>query len=142
MSDSLDERIIAALREDARLSSTALARRLGVSRATVHNRMARLEREGVITGYTVTLGEAYRAGQVAAHVLVEVEQRLTAQVTGQLGRISEVQALYAISGDYDLIVVLSAPSTGALSQLLDRISELRGVLRTKSSVILETKLQR
>jgi DNA-binding Lrp family transcriptional regulator len=104
--------------------------------------MARLEREGVITGYTVTLGEAYRAGQVAAHVLVEVEQRLTAQVTGQLGRISEVQALYAISGDYDLIVVLSAPSTGALSQLLDRISELRGVLRTKSSVILETKLQR
>ncbi len=142
MSESLDDRIIAALREDARLSSTALARRLGVSRATVHNRMARLEREGVITGYTVTLGEAYRARQVAAHVLVEVEQRLTAQVTGQLGRISEVQALYAISGDYDLIVVLSAPSTGALSQLLDRISELRGVLRTKSSVILETKLQR
>jgi len=142
MSDSLDERIIVALREDARLSSTALARRLGVSRATVHNRMARLEREGVITGYTVRLGEAYRAGQVAAHVLVEMEQRLTAQVTGQLGRLNEVQALYAISGDYDLIVVLSAPSTGALSQLLDRISELRGVLRTKSSVILETKLQR
>lgn len=142
MSDSLDDRIIAALREDARLSSTALARRLGVSRATVHNRMARLEREGIITGYTVTLGEAWGAAQVAAHVLVEVEQRLTAQVTEQLGRLPEVQALYAISGDYDLIVMVSAPSTGALSQLLDRISELRGVLRTKSSVILETKLQR
>jgi len=142
MSDSLDERIIAALREDGRLRSTALARRLGVSRATVHNRMARMEREGTITGYTVVLGEGYRAGQVEAHVLVEVEQRLTAQVTDQLRRLTDVQALYAISGDYDLIVVVAAPSTGALSQLLDRISELRGVLRTKSSVILETKLQR
>ena len=106
-----------------------------------HEEDAQRRREA-FTGYTVTLGEAWRAGQVAAHVLVEVEQRLTAQVTEQLGRLAEVEALYAISGDYDLIVMVSAPSTGALSQLLDRISELRGVLRTKSSVILETKLQR
>lgn len=142
MPSALDLRLIQALRENARSSTTALARELEVSRATVQNRLRKLEADGTIRGYTVLLGENYRRGLIAAHVLVEVEQRLTAQLSRALQAIPQISALYAISGDFDLIVVLEAQGTEALSQLLDQISSLDGVIRTKSSVILETKLQR
>ena len=56
--DALDHRLIAALRHDARLSVAALAQKLEVSRGTVTNRMEKLERDGVIAGYTVRLHAA------------------------------------------------------------------------------------
>ncbi len=139
---AIDHRLIQALRENARCSTAALARQLDVSRATVQNRLKHLEEQGIIRGYTVLLGEHYAQGQISAHVLIEVEQRLTAAVCQRLAAIPQISALYAISGDFDLIVVMAAQGTEALSKLLDRISSLDGVIRTKSSVILETKLSR
>lgn len=140
--DSLDQRLIRSLQSNARRSTSELARTLQVSRATVQNRLRRLEQDGTIRGYTVQLGEPFLRGLISAHVLIEVEQRLTAAVSRQLKTIAEISALYAISGDFDLIVVIRAQGTEALSHLLDQIGSLDGVIRTKSSVILETKLQR
>src|ERR1700690_2269443 len=53
--DDIDTRLIAALREDARAPAAALARTLGLSRTTVQSRLERLERQGVVAGYTVRL---------------------------------------------------------------------------------------
>lgn len=142
MMRSIDERLIQALRENARTSTTELARKLDVSRATVQNRLRQLEDTGVIRGYTVVLGESWHQALIRAHVLIEVEQRLTAAVCARLSAISQITALHAISGDYDLIVMVETQGTEMLSQLLDRISAMDGVIRTKSSVILETKLLR
>ncbi|ORE87303.1 AsnC family transcriptional regulator [Oceanococcus atlanticus] len=141
MTSSLDDRLLSALRRNARLSTSELARQLDVSRATVQNRIRKLEDAGIIEGYTVRLGQSWRDKRIRAHVLVEVEQKRSAEVTRRLEQLDSVAALYVISGNYDLILELEVDSTGALSRQLDDIGLLTGVLRTTSSVILETRVR-
>lgn len=141
MTSSLDDRLLSALRRNARLSTSELARQLDVSRATVQNRIRKLEDAGIIEGYTVRLGQNWRDKRIRAHVLVEVEQKRSAEVTRRLEQLDSVAALYVISGNYDLILELEVDSTGALSRQLDDIGLLTGVLRTTSSVILETRVR-
>lgn len=138
----VDRQLLALLQDNARRSTSELARQLDLSRSTVQGKITRLEQQGVIRGYSIVLGEDYEKEQVAAHVLIKVRQKLTARTTAQLKALPETRALYAISGDYDLIAMVRADSTEALSQCLDEIGNLEGVERTNSSVILETKLQR
>ncbi len=141
MTSPLDQRLLTSLRRNARISTSELARQLDISRATVQNRIRKLEDSGIIEGYTVRLGQTWRDKRIRAHVLVEVEQRRSAEVTRRLEQLESVAALYVISGNYDLILELEVDSTGALSQQLDDIGVLPGVLRTTSSVILETRVR-
>lgn len=138
----LDRQLLAALRHNARMSTSALARTLEVSRSTVQSRIQKLESEGVIQGYSVVLGDRYLEGRMRAHVLITVEQRLTPRLNRLLEGIPEIVALHAISGEFDLIVEVEADGPPALNQVLDRVSALEGILRTQTSVILETRLSR
>lgn len=138
----LDRQLLAALRHNARMSTSALARTLEVSRSTVQSRIQKLESEGVIKGYSVVLGDRYLEGRMRAHVLITVEQRLTPRLNRLLEGIPEIVALHAISGEFDLIVEVEADGPPALNQVLDRVSALEGILRTQTSVILETRLSR
>lgn len=140
--NEVDEKLLAMLRRNARLSTSELARALGLSRSTVQGRIKRLEKDGVIAGYTLEYGDAFRHQLMSAHVLIKTRQKSTARTNRELHDIPEIKSLYAISGDYDLIAVLEAESTRALSRVLDRIGNLEGVDRTSSSVILETKFSR
>jgi DNA-binding Lrp family transcriptional regulator len=70
--DDTDRELIGLLRDNARLSTVALAAKLRVARATVQNRIARLEREGTITGYTVRLKPAAEAARIRALMSVAV----------------------------------------------------------------------
>jgi DNA-binding Lrp family transcriptional regulator len=137
-----DRALIALLREDARASVADLARRLGVSRTTAQSRLERLERNGVIAGYAVKLGDAYERGLVRAHMLVTTEPKLAQKLVAELGAIPEVRTLHSISGSYDMIVIVEAPSIEELDLLLDRIGAIEGVDRTMSSIILSTRIDR
>jgi DNA-binding Lrp family transcriptional regulator len=137
-----DRALIALLREDARASVADLARRLGVSRTTAQSRLERLERNGVIAGYAVKLGDAYERGLVRAHVLVTTEPKLAQKLVTELGTIPEVRTLHSISGSYDMIIIVEAPSIEELDMLLDRIGAIEGVDRTMSSIILSTRIDR
>ncbi|WP_245861522.1 Lrp/AsnC family transcriptional regulator [Arsukibacterium tuosuense] len=137
-----DEKLLAVLQHNARASISDLARQLSVSRSTVQTRLQKLELSGVIKGYTVEYGDAYLATLVAAHVSIKVRQKLTARTNIELKQIPQVAALYAISGEYDLIAIVQAQNTEQLSHILDDIGNLEGVERTTSSVILETKFKR
>ena len=138
----LDRQLLASLRHNARTSTSALARALGVSRSTVQSRIQKLESEGLIQGYSVVLGDSYRAGRMRAHVLITVEQRLTPRLNRLLEGIPEIVALHAISGEFDLIIEVEADGPQALNQVLDQVSALEGIQRTQTSVILETRLSR
>jgi len=138
--DDLDRKLLALLRTDARASTSALARKLSISRSTLQSRLHRLKLKGIITGYTVRLGKDYEKQLVQAHVLIKAAQKLTGATTTQLRKIPEITVLYAISGEYDLIAVVTAETMERLSQLLDEIANLDGIERTNSSVILETKI--
>jgi DNA-binding Lrp family transcriptional regulator len=137
-----DEKLLALLQRDARASISDLARALDLSRTTVQNRLQRLTERGVIKGFTVELGESYLSNLVSAHVSIKVKQKLTARTNIELRQLPQISALYAISGEYDLIAIVQAQSTEQLSHLLDDIGNLDGVERTNSSVILETKFKR
>ena len=142
MLNKQDKALLDILRSNARASISDLARALNLSRSTVQNRLTRLEERGVIKGYVVEYGNEYLSQLVRAHVSIKVAQKLTAKANVSLRQISAISALYAISGEYDLIAVVEAPSLEELSHLLDDIGNLEGIERTNSSVILETKFKR
>jgi DNA-binding Lrp family transcriptional regulator len=139
---TLDEQLIELLRRDARASTAALARSLGVARSTVQGRLERLERSGVIRGYTVLLSSAALERQVEAHVMISIEPAQQAVVERKLKAISAVNGLFTVSGAFDLIALVGAKSTEALDQALDELRACPGVKATQTAVILSRRLSR
>jgi len=137
-----DEHLLALLRDNARLSTSELARQMGVSRTTVQNRMERLERTGVIASYTVRTGEAYETSLIRAQVMVTVAPKKTAGVVAALRRIDEVRKLHSVGGSFDMIADVAARDVGVLDGIIDGIGSLDGVERTMSSIILSTRIDR
>ena len=140
--DATDRALLALLRENARAPTAELARRLKLSRTTVQSRLARLERERAIAGYTVTMGTQAEAGHVRAHVLITLEPRKAASIEAALRRIPELRTLHSVSGPFDLIAIVSAASIEELDHLIDRIGALDGVERTTSAIVLSTRIDR
>jgi DNA-binding Lrp family transcriptional regulator len=140
--DDLDRHLLARLRENARAPVAELARALGLSRTTVQSRLARLERSGVIAGYSVRFSEAGERGQIHAFVMLTVEPKQAAAVTQALRRMDGVRRLQSVSGPFDMIATVEAPSVGEMDGLIDEIGAVRGVERTNSSIVLSTKFDR
>jgi DNA-binding Lrp family transcriptional regulator len=140
--DDLDEHLLARLRENARAPVAELARALGLSRTTIQSRLARLERSGVIAGYSVKLAGTYEAGRVHAFVMLTVEPKQAAAVTASLKRLPGVQRLQSVSGPFDMIAAIEAAGVGEMDALIDEIGALKGVERTNSSIVLSTKFDR
>jgi len=140
--DPIDQKLVAALRRNGRASTAELARLLGRSRTTVQARMERLERAGVILGYTARLAPEREHGAVRAHVMVKVEPKQEAAVGAALRAMDEVRVLHTVTGAFDMIVMAAADTLGEIEGVIDRIGALKGVERTTSSIILSTKLER
>jgi DNA-binding Lrp family transcriptional regulator len=140
--DAVDETIIAALREDARVPASLLARRLSVARTTLQARIEKLERTGVIERYTAITGAAYEAGMMRAQVAITLTPKQMPAVEAALRRMPEVRSLFSVSGPFDLIAELAARGVAELDRVIDAIGALDGVERTTTSVILSTKIAR
>ena len=140
--DPIDRALLALLRDDARAPTAELARALGLSRTTVQSRMERLKRQGVISGFTVTVPDELEAHLVRAHVMITLAPRRSAAIEVALRRIAEVRVLHSVSGPFDLIAIVAASSIGELDALIDRIGGLDGVERTTSAIVLSTRIQR
>jgi DNA-binding Lrp family transcriptional regulator len=125
-----------------RASTAELARLVGRSRTTVQARIERLERDGVIIGYTARLAPEREQGAVRAHVMIKVEPKKEAAVGAALRTIDEVRVLHTVAGVFDMIVVAAADTVAQIETVIDRIGNLEGVERTTSSIILSTKLER
>jgi DNA-binding Lrp family transcriptional regulator len=140
--DSIDEKILAALQQNGRVSTAELARLVSRSRTSVQSRIERLEREGVIVGYTVLLAPEHAQGAVRAHVMIKVGPKEARSVTAALRAISQVRVLHSVSGDVDMIAIAATATVSEMDQIIDRIGALPGVERTESSIILSTKFER
>lgn len=137
-----DQRLIALLRYNARLAISELARLLGVSRTAAQARLQRLERDGIIKGYTVKLSDDYLKGCIKAMVMIKVPPAKRVNIERALSKISQLITLYSISGSFDLTAVVVAPSVAELDKVIDQIGILDGVEETQSSVVLSTKFER
>jgi len=140
--DVIDEKLISALRENGRASTAMLARLVGRSRTSVQSRIERLEKQGIITGYSVRLAPEHGLGAVRAHVMIKVGPKEARAVTAALRDVSQVRLLHSVSGDVDLIAIAVTASVAEMDQVIDRIGALDGVERTTSSIILSTKFER
>ena len=137
-----DRELLAVLGENARMPVATLAKRLQLSRTTVQARLERLEREGIIAGYGIRLSEAYSSSLARAHVMITLAPKVLSQVCASLQRIQAVKSLHSVSGTFDLIAIVEAPSIAELDQLVDEIGMIDGVERTLSSIILSTRISR
>ena len=140
--DPTDTALLALLRDNARAPTAELARTLKLSRTTVQSRMERLQRQRVITGYTITVPDELEAGLVRAHVMITLAPKRSGAIEVALRRIAEVRVLHSVSGPFDLIAVVAASSIGELDALIDRIGGLDGVERTTSAIVLSTRIER
>jgi DNA-binding Lrp family transcriptional regulator len=137
-----DWELLALLGANARTPVSTLAKKLSLSRTTVQTRLERLEHEGVIAGYGIRLSEAYASGLIQAHVLITIAPKALAQVVAALERIQAVTTLHSVSGSFDLIAIIAAPSIVELDRAIDEIGTLQGVGRTISLIILSTRIAR
>jgi DNA-binding Lrp family transcriptional regulator len=140
--DLTDKKLLTELRQNARLSLSALARILGLSRSTIQDRISKLEGRGVIAGYTVRLGQDYAAREIRAQVMLKIVPKAQDEVVAFCRKLPAVASLHTISGEHDLAAVLRAETTAALDEAIDAIGLLKGVERTQTSVILSTKFER
>jgi len=137
--DKTDERLIAALRHDARSSLSDLALQLGLSRTTVRARIERLQQRGDILGFTVVLKQDVLHDPVRGLMMVGIEGRGAARITRQLQGLPEVRAIHSTNGRWDLIVELGTETLEALDQALARIRMLDGVSTSETSLLLSTR---
>jgi DNA-binding Lrp family transcriptional regulator len=136
--DTLDQKLIALLRTDARAAVATLAGKLGVSRGTVTNRIAKLEDEGLITGYTVKLRPDAQPNQISAWMSITVEGNQTRAVIGTLLGEPGVAALHDTNGRWDLLAELRAANLGELAEVLERVRLIKGIAGTETSIHLQT----
>ncbi len=137
-----DRQLLSLLSENARMPVATLAKRLALSRTTVQARLERLERDGVIAGYTVRLSDEYASSLIRAHILITIAPKALSQVVASLERVKAVTALHSVSGSFDLIAIIAAPSIAQLDDLIDQIGTIDGVERTLSSIVLSTRINR
>ena len=136
--DTLDHQLIGLLRNDARLSVAALAHKLQVSRGTVTNRIARLEDQGIIVGYTVRLRPDAEPNEIRAWMSIAVEGNETRAVIASLLGEPGVASLHDTNGRWDLLAELRAASLQAFDQVLNTVRLLDGISTTETSLLLGT----
>ena len=132
--DSVDERLISLLRRNARMTLTALARELSLSRTAVQARRARLERDRVILGYQALVSDDEGLGAVLS---LTFSQRPCFPVVEKFRHWPEITNYYSVTGPNDAYVVVRVSDALALSQLVDRLSALAGVGSVRSAVVLK-----
>ena len=139
--DHIDRSLIGALRKNARLSVSALAKTLQVSRATIQNRMGRLEQRGVITGYTALVSSSTQESisLVRALMHIELEGNVSKRVREALINEPAVSAIHTTNGRWDFVVELQSPSLEAFDRVLARVRSLEGVAATESSILLTSQ---
>ena len=140
--DSTDRRLLSLLRRNARTPTASLARELGVARTTVVDRIARLEREGVVAGYGVRLGQRLARAGVLAFSGLCVNAKKVDSVIEALTSLPEVHEVSAVSGQYDYFAMLRCESHEQHDRVLDFIGKMDGILQTTTSVVLSRRVDR
>jgi DNA-binding Lrp family transcriptional regulator len=136
--DEIDRKLIALLRDDARMPVATIAKKLGVARGTVQNRLGRLEAHGMIVGYTVRLRPQVEEQRVGALMTIAVEGNRPEQVLRALRGDPAVVALYSTNGRWDFVAELRADSLEEFDRVLTRILRIEGVSNTETSLLLST----
>jgi DNA-binding Lrp family transcriptional regulator len=135
--DDLDSEILSILRRDARTPYTEIADQVGTSEGTVRNRVEQLVEDGVIERFTV----ATRTGNVKAMVEVGVDVSVdTHDISDRVVDWSEVDFVWQVSGEEDIVFVVDAQDTNRVNELITKTREMEEVVSTKTRLILDERV--
>ncbi len=137
--DDFDRKLLAALRHNARASLSDLALELGVTRATVRNRIERLERSGEILGYSVVLKSDSAADPVRGLMMIGIEGKGAERIVRQLKGLSAVRHVYSTNGRWDVIAEIGTDSLESFDAVLSLIRKFDGVSTSETSLLLSAK---
>ncbi|OLE36710.1 MAG: AsnC family transcriptional regulator [Actinobacteria bacterium 13_1_20CM_3_68_9] len=141
--DQIDHQIVALLRDNARRSFQDIGTRVSLSAPAVKRRVDRLEKKGVIRGYSATVDPAAFGWHTHAFVELFCEGRMSGdEVKGAVAEHPEVEGAYTIAGAPSAIIHVRAADTQHLEQALERIRDTPGVMRTQTQVVLSTLFER
>lgn len=136
--DDTDRKLIALLRENARVPVAKLALKLGVSRATVQNRIDRLLERRVLLGFTVRTSPGASRHRVRATMMIAVEGDHADAILTTLRGYPEVSGLHTTNGRWDMVVELGTDSLEDFDRVLQRIRSIRGISNSETSLLLST----
>jgi len=132
--DEIDKAIIRILSKDARRNFTAIGKELKLSEGAVRRRVRNLMEKGVIKSFTIEVERGY---QVKAFTFVSVNPNTpTPTVAEALRRVKGVEAIYEITGQYDVVALLAVSDMAELNKGIEDIRHIQGVRDTNTAIIL------
>ena len=139
--DAKDRRILSLLQGDARLPYAEIGTQVGLAASSVHDRIRKLERAGVIRAYRADVDLERTGYPITAFVSLALRPQTPPSVPDRIAEFDLVESCYSVAGDNSYVLVVRAPSTKALEGLLD---DLRAKLEvtTRSTIVLSTPFER
>jgi len=139
--DAKDREILDILSRDARIATKALAGRIALSRSATAERVANLERAGIIRGYRADIGEI-DSSMLRAMLLIKLLRTPSREILDTLAQSPQVKRVSSVAGELDLIVEIAAASMDDLNRLRDGIAGHAVVADITTAVVLHRDIDR
>ena len=139
--DRTDFALVTALQQDASQRLEDLARLVGLAPSSVHDRLRRLERAGVIRRWTVEVDAEALGLPVMAFVGVRSTESCTL-LHPRLEALPEIEECHSVAGDLCMLLKVRVPSTAALLGFIERLREIPGIVSTETTIVLATRFER
>lgn len=136
--DEIDREIVKHLRENARTTFVDIGKALGVSDATVYNRVKRLTEMSVITKFTVEVDEAAMGRGTSGFILISVKPGTVKEVSRKLVEMEKINEVHEVHGSEDLIVKVGAKNLRKLRSVILKVREIPDVVQTEFTPIFKT----
>ena len=138
--DETDRRLIAVLRDDARLSVSELATRANVSRANAYQRLDRLRRDGVIRRFTAEVDHRALGHTITALIMMDIDQHAWRKVETTVGELPGVEYVALTTGTFDVVALVRAEDMETLRDVvLEKLQSMPEVRSTQTSFVLEER---
>ncbi|MBV9451706.1 MAG: Lrp/AsnC family transcriptional regulator [Streptosporangiaceae bacterium] len=139
--EEIDRKIVSLLARSGRMSFTELARQAGLSVSAVHQRVRRLEQDGVIKGYAAVFDPVDIGLPLTAFVSIKpFDAAAPDDVPQRLQGLTAIEACHSVAGDENYILKVRVASPSALEELLQQIRSMAGV-STRTTVVLSTPFE-
>jgi len=134
--DEIDQKILAFLKDNARVPFTKIADEVGLSEAAVRKRVERLQEDGIIKRFTV---EVDTGEKVRAAILVSVQPSHPNPVIAQaVKKIAGIDQVFEVAGEVDIIAIASGRSIQEINKYIDEVRRIEGVAKTSSMIVLRS----
>ena len=138
--DRIDTELITALRAEARASYAELGRRVGLSGPSVQDRVRRLEESGTLRGYHAAVDPVAVGLDVTALVGIYLsDNAVQDDVAGRLADVDAIEDCWSVAGDEAFMIKVRVGDVVALEVTLGRLRRIRGIARTRTTVVLSTR---